>query len=551
MTFYQITSQVKNALRRYGSEGSYESDIQVYSQAFSDKHRMLFTAGGEPRKSLDTILIFSMLNSSYCMQIESILAKKFDRMGFKIVVLTSGRFKHLSDAIHKKIYGIKNVLYLEDFLRLRISSEARRLIDSVRHSYDLAMIKGLRYRNVFTGLHSLATYSGINPSGRVMLDRKTARDILRICYNSCRITEGIERVLNKEKPGKIIGLEKGIVGVCELFYESIFRGLDYIQWVSCHEPNSIMLKRYTTRNYRAHPFSVSEETWKAYKGRNDNYWDIVMGYFKRGYLEGEWFSYKKLATSKVVLNKEKMVSQLRLNSRKKTAVIFSHILNDANFFYGEDLFENGFSEWLVKTIEAAGRNKEVNWLLKLHPANVYRRTNSNYRGEYGELLAIKEGLGKIPDTITVVPPDIDINPYSFFQSVDYGITVRGTIGAELPCFGIPVLTAGTGRYSGRGFTIDSLSRDEYLDKVSNIHLISRLSAQQQDLALKHAYLFFKERPAKYDTVIRDIYPYPVGHPVYRDIEIIDRDIMHNEQLTNICNFIAHSQDEDYLATRRY
>ena len=33
-----------------------------------------------------------------------------------------------------------------------------------------------------------------------------------------------------------------------------------------------------------------------------------------------------------------------------------------------------------------------------------------------------------------------------FKVIDYGITVRGTIGIELPCFGIPVITAGTGRY---------------------------------------------------------------------------------------------------------
>ena len=46
----------------------------------------------------------------------------------------------------------------------------------------------------------------------------------------------------------------------------------------------------------------------------------------------------------------------------------------------------------------------------------------------------------------------------FFQNIDFALTVRGTVGCELACYGVPVITAGTGRYSHQGFTVDPSKR---------------------------------------------------------------------------------------------
>jgi hypothetical protein len=50
-------------------------------------------------------------------------------------------------------------------------------------------------------------------------------------------------------------------------------------------------------------------------------------------------------------------------------VVFSQVLWDANLFYGEDLFEDA-GEWFVETVRVACANSAMNWLIKLHPANV-------------------------------------------------------------------------------------------------------------------------------------------------------------------------------------
>ena len=57
-----------------------------------------------------------------------------------------------------------------------------------------------------------------------------------------------------------------------------------------------------------------------------------------------------------------------------------------------------------------------------------------------------------------------------------------------------MVTAGTGRYAGRGFTIDSASRDEYLAALAGLHEVPPLDAATTLLAKKHLYAAFCLRP---------------------------------------------------------
>jgi hypothetical protein len=83
-----------------------------------------------------------------------------------------------------------------------------------------------------------------------------------------------------------------------------------------------------------------------------------------------------------------------------------------------------------------------------------------------------------------------------FEIADYAVTVRGTVGIEAALFGIPVVTAGTGRYAGRGFTLDSSTREEYLEKLARLETHPRLSAEQVERAERFAYgtLFCRPLP---------------------------------------------------------
>ncbi|QWR78335.1 hypothetical protein [Candidatus Magnetomonas plexicatena] len=541
---------IKNFLKKTPMD-KYAGEIDTYFNQFSKKYPFLCRTPQVNTSNGSVILINSPLYMAYSLHVESIIGRFIENLGFRVIILTKYENKNISDIIHKQIHGFTEVMYLQDFMSLTLPTQAQEILNKIMSIKTISEIKQVRYKNIPIGLHALASYAGALPTGDVSGNKGFFTQIYNNVKYSLTAADAVERILDKTKPLKVLSVEKSNIGNCELFHEAIHRGIDYVLWASCHEPNSIMLKRYSVKNHRVHPFSVSEKTWQEVVADTNDHREMVYSIFEDGYLNGRWFEYKKLAESKVILSKDEIIKKYGLDSNKKTAIIFSHILDDANLFFGEDIFSNGFSEWLVKTVEAARDNNQVNWLLKLHPANVYRRSFQAYSGEYGEILALKEALGDVPDNIKVVYPDTDINPYSFFKAADYGITVRGTVGAELPCFGIPVLTAGTGRYSNKGFTIDSNSVPEYLQKICDIYNIEPLTEYETALAVKHAYLFFIDRPAKYDSLMTDIFPYPTGHPLFRDINIIDQNVFYNKQFLNITRFIAFSTDEDFLSSRDY
>ena len=55
----------------------------------------------------------------------------------------------------------------------------------------------------------------------------------------------------------------------------------------------------------------------------------------------------------------------------------------------------------------------------------------NSKLENLEVQAIKSAFGKVPDNLTIVESNTSINTLSFIDFIDFGITVRGTIGLEL------------------------------------------------------------------------------------------------------------------------
>jgi len=176
-----------------------------------------------------------------------------------------------------------------------------------------------------------------------------------------------------------------------------------------------------------------------------------------------------------------------LSKEDKIAIIYSHILYDNIYFYGTDLFYN-YNEWLVETVRTACKNKNIKWFIKIHPSNIWRREINST--EYLEMIVLNKYFKKLPDHIKIIGADTNISPLSWMQTADFGITVRGTVGLEMACIGKPVITAGTGRYEGVGFTIDSKNREEYTRRLLELPENADFTEEQAVLARKYAYALF-------------------------------------------------------------
>ena len=328
-----------------------------------------------------------------------------------------------------------------------------------------------------------------------LANSETLKEICDVLVQSQRNVLAVEQLVEEQRPELALLLEKGLSPMAELFGVCVAKGIPVVQYVGSQNMNEYVLKRFNLQNRHQHPFSLDETTWNRVKAMS---WTPeqeteLLEEFADSYRKGLWFNRKFLHQGKEIKPTDAVRKQLGLDPGKKTAVIFSHVLWDATFFYGEGLFDD-YETWLLKTLEAACANTNVNWVVKLHPDLVWKLKYEGYTGELRDVIAMKSAIGSFPDHVKLVLPETDISTYCFYEIADYCLTVRGTVGIEMACHGVPVLTAGTGRYSNLGFTIDSKTTDEYLERLMRIHTLPPMSAHQVELARRFAYALFKLRP---------------------------------------------------------
>jgi len=160
-----------------------------------------------------------------------------------------------------------------------------------------------------------------------------------------------------------------------------------------------------------------------------------------------------------------------------------------------------------------------------------------------EEAALYNEFTELPDHIKILYPDTEINTLSLFNAIDYGVTVRGTVGIELPCYGIPAITAGSGRYSGRGFTIDHKTVEEYRNTLRGIQNIQKLDQRVVSLARRYAFVAFNLRPL-------EIRSFQIPYNTKSSAIAINSDILLSQldhgDISKVVSFILDSKEEDYL-----
>jgi hypothetical protein len=191
---------------------------------------------------------------------------------------------------------------------------------------------------------------------------------------------------------------------------------------------------------------------------------------------------------------------LGLDPAKKTAVIFSHMAWDAAFFFGTSLYQD-FETWLFETVKfVAAECPDMNWIVKLHPFNVFKLRREGREDPEESEMALLRHLMPMPEHVRIMRADTAISTRSLFPLVDYVLTVNGTVGMEFPCFGVPAVVAGTGRYSGRGFTMDPATREEYLALLRRLHQVPPLSDEVRAIARRHFLALMMGRQVDFDPV---------------------------------------------------
>ncbi|MDB5405523.1 MAG: hypothetical protein JWL84_435 [Rhodospirillales bacterium] len=506
-----------------------------------------------PRPAADAkrLLIVSLTDMVYQLKIEAMLGAGLKLVGWRPVVLTNSRTN--TRAIrYFRAFGIEDFIYLDEFAateaeRRRCTAEAEALLAG---DLSFQSVKAWVFRQSWIGPQILSTVSRSKFDGAPdPTDPGTRAEIAAL------LPTLLQRVIVAERVVRSVGADLGLVNEANyalygpLIDSLIGAGTPVVQATQPWRDDALTFKRLTRETRRIHPSSIAPATFRAlhehpFTAKENAALDQL---FADRY-SGKWFLQSRNQPGTHDADAAAIRARFALDPTKKTATVFSHVLWDANLFYGEDLFEN-YGAWFVATVRAATANPNLNWLVKLHPANLWKRAREAAEGEYSELRLIAAQIGELPRHVTLVAPDNDIASLSLFQFTDYGITVRGTSGMELPCFGKPVLTAGTGRYSGLGFTDDSATADEYLGRLATLHLRGPLSPAETELGRRHAHAAFLRRPWLM-TSFKSSFAYekrgtaPLDHNLECTVENL-AGLQRNGDLARWADWAA-SHDIDYL-----
>lgn len=521
-------------------------DLQIFRRSYGSR----FAASGPTADPEGRLLVVGLHGFIPAAKEEGVYTKALEWRGYTPYILAE---RGSMVVPYYQVFGIDRLVFFSDFVeavpRTPVLQQAQEVVVGASRAAELV---NLRYRDVYVGRHVLSLLTRRLHAGKLDLrDPRIAERLTEMLAEAMRAVHAAEAMLAQVKPEIILFNERGYTPFGEIFDVALNRKLNVIQYVASHRDDARIFKRYTSETYDVHPHSLSEDSWEDIRAmpwderREQELTEEIYGHYETG----TWFNFQRLQHGKRIKSKEEVRAQLGLDARKKTAVIFSHIFWDATFFYGDSLFED-YEEWLVQTVRTACANTAVNWIVKLHPVNVWRLEADGYIGDLAERVALRKRIGALPGHIYLVDPDTDINTYSLFGIADFGLTVRGTVGIEMAMFGIPVFTAGTGRYSGLGFTVDFARPEEYLAALGRIQDYPALTPEQVTLARKYAYGIFKLRPLRF-TTFQPIYSSAKGtfHALDGSVVIRARTLRELAESLDLGSWAAWASDSrrlDYL-----
>lgn len=426
-------------------------------------------------------------------QIWTILSLAARAHGYRVFVLTTRRQWHLNR--YFRLLGITPVNF-EDYAAGRSNALPKEVAEEVSRARSLVDYRKLRYQGTPIGEIALSTYSRHCGTGVIDLsDQEVCRFINQWLVQIVQSINIANAIFEQHDVRLAFFTEVFMEEYGAFYYAALEKELNITRFAGTVRDDAIIVQHLSRSNDRVHHASLSESSWEWVKAQP--YSPAIDAALHKNFMDrygAKWHRSKRNQPGTQIIDPMKARRQLGIAPDRKVAVIFSHILYDTLFFFGTDLFSD-YAEWLVETVRVACANPRIDWLIKVHPSNLWRgELNTLLKGRYEEERVIELAIGKLPPHVRIVPASTKINPYTWFQMADFGITVRGTSGLEMAALGKNVITAGTGRYEGNGFTVDPPDKDAYLELLSKLPDLPKPTPMQWELAKRYAYSIFVLKP---------------------------------------------------------
>jgi hypothetical protein len=183
-----------------------------------------------------------------------------------------------------------------------------------------------------------------------------------------------------------------------------------------------------------------------------------------------------------------IADRLGLDMARPIIGLLTNVIWDAQLHFRSSAFPS-MLDWLTSSIEYFTTRTDVQWVIRVHPAEVLGTVPSRQRA--ADEIALR--FGNLPPHIKVIGPEDKLSTYSLMALCDSALVYGTKTALELACTGLPVVVAGEAWSRGKGFTIDVSTSEEYRKVLETLPLARRLSGNQVTAARKYAYHFFFRR----------------------------------------------------------
>jgi hypothetical protein len=493
MLLLKIRNRLKNIRQRIYTL----NDLRMYARSLAPLRRI---ARHLPTDKGSLLIVSGRGMNVVWGQIWPVFSLGIRMRGYRGLVLTTRTQKLLN-----RYYRLLKLelIYLEDWMDRADMEIPAEIEKKMTDASDFETFRALHYRDAPVGQIALSTYSRYHGTGVVNVANPEVRSsVLHWCHCILRSMAVAERVFQQYNVRILFFTEVFMEEYGGLYYTALAQNLNIIRFAGSVRDTAKVMQHLSRANDRLHHSSLSASSWATLKALpwTPEHEVALAQNFRDRYGDRWHLSRRNQSRARQVVAMD-VRRVLGLQPGRKTAIIFSHILYDTLFFFGTDLFKD-YAEWLIETVRAAVANPDLDWFIKVHPSNIWRgELGSLLKGRYEEERLIEDRIGPLPPHVRIVPADTDISPVSWMHMADYGITVRGTSGLEMAAMGKAVVTAGTGRYEGRGFTADPSTIEAYLEVLRTLHEMPLPQEEAILLAKQYAYAIFLLKPFEMTSLI--------------------------------------------------
>ena len=369
----------------------------------------------------------------------------------------------------------------KEFLNSKDYDEAYEFAENFAtfNDYQSAMVHGVNVGEEVNSSIIRATFMG-----EVKRTPENLKHIKRYLYSGFLAVSAYRRCIIERQIDKVVTIH-GVYLVHGLAAK-VGRSLGIPTWVlggGGIRKNTVIVSADDT--YHRTLVEEPNDSWKD-SAISDLEKQSVLDYARRKKFDGGAADYC-LYNPNPIEDKKAVLDILGISSEKPIVSIFTNVIWDAQVIYSSNAFKDIF-DWMKQTIDNLAQNKDVNAVVRIHPAEVKGNTNPTMQKMASE---IDRMFPVLPDNIFIVPPESDISSYTL-ADLSVGCIVYGTkLSLEMALMGRRVIVCGETFSRGKGFTIDIADEAQYATLCADIQSVGQMSEKEMDLALKYAnYLYF-------------------------------------------------------------